>query len=58
MKLQYFFGCILATGLMGVFPDISLAHGGEVEEAAVTELGVAYLVAAMALAREVGGTPL
>ena len=34
MKLQYFFGCILAAASLAVWPEIGLAHGG----AAVTDL--------------------
>jgi hypothetical protein len=28
MKLQYFFGCILAAASLAVWPEIGLAHGG------------------------------
>ena len=28
MKLYYFFGCILATASLAVWPEIGLAHGG------------------------------
>jgi hypothetical protein len=28
MKLQYFFGCILAAASLAVWPGIGLAHGG------------------------------
>jgi len=28
MKLQYFFGCILAAASLAVWPEIVLAHGG------------------------------
>jgi hypothetical protein len=28
MKLQYFFGCILAAASLAVLPEIGLAHGG------------------------------
>jgi len=44
MKLQYYFGCILAAASLAVCPEIGLAHGpvvGEVVmvgEAAVTDL--------------------
>jgi len=33
MKLHYFFGCILATASLAVWPEIDLAHGAEVVEA-------------------------
>jgi hypothetical protein len=29
MKLQYFFGWILASGSLVLFPELSLAHGGD-----------------------------
>jgi hypothetical protein len=28
MKVQYFFGCVLAAGSLVLFPELSLAHGG------------------------------
>jgi hypothetical protein len=30
MKLQYFFGCMLAAASLAVWPETGLAHGAEV----------------------------
>jgi hypothetical protein len=51
MKLQYFFGCILAAGSLVLFPELSLAHAAEV---AVTDLA-GEVLAVMVLGGEVLG---